>query len=311
MPAVWELRSRPAFFKQVFSVPKGTSHNMMTDRLWFPLFTAISTALALFVVSRTDSLAGSGNVGQLITILAGVIAALLFAIFDIIIHISKNSHKVRILLDRTAKFEGVWLEYEIEKDDDSHNEAKVAYGIFTFKHTGKTDERYIIRGNLYDFSGKNVFSWRSIRMKCDRTANVIDYFYRGHRFATGGTARGFCRMSLDVSTGYLQKSGRHGEVSTSFLFSSRPSTEDDTRKPHSGIGYYVSDEGNRGTFHLVRVTRQMLMDVIGPKFSKMKNFEIERCFVRKFHEKYGEEIIKNGYLEITKDEDIGGGAASV
>jgi hypothetical protein len=260
-------------------------------RFWVPLFTALGALLTTVLINRFSLDA------KWIFVFAPAIAAILLLSFDWFVHTLLNVYYLRRKLDTRSKFEGVWLAfYPVDKQlcDD-----EIIYAGFSIKYTGDSTCPYAIKGDAYYPDGKTFAEWRSVNIHFNLTDNMLEYFYRGRVF-TQHDVRGFGSLSFNVTPGYIEFPKDESTAHVTTRRATRKATKDDTTLPHSGTGFFVDDsaEGSKRTvFSFVRITSDLMLHIF--RNDHVRNFEIEREFVRRIHSKYGRIIKNKNYLMVS------------
>lgn len=254
----------------------------LNSRIWFPIGSSISTAIAL---AATPAF-GMDPKSAWIPVIAGAVGAVVFWLFEWATGKLMHYDRFRARLDpKRSKFEGEWIEfYEIE-------DGRVNYAYFRIRYTGKEFEPYLIKGNAYDCEGHNYARWSSKMVKFDGNKGIIDYFYFGYFFEKDYSVRGMANLGFDDRTSYVN-------------LPNTPVDDSDWKKSqlttfNSGTGYFLdsSAAGAKQTkFHFIKVTDELLKSVFEGK--EVNDVDAERCFVLNFHRRYGERLVKNGYLNV-------------
>lgn len=129
--------------------------------------------MAIIVIRHVDP---TNQYVSYIPVVASAIAAMLFLFLERTTDLLLNNYNFRLIFDRSAKFEGEWLQYYLYEIDSKQI---LLYSVFRIRFTGNKDEPYLIKGNTYCDDGTNFSTWTSARIKFDRTSNRIDYFILG------------------------------------------------------------------------------------------------------------------------------------
>jgi hypothetical protein len=241
------------------------------------LIIAVSTYIAIQLDAFAYFQLKDNNYQQLIV---ATVSAVVFGLILLGFNYSKNFYRFRRAVDPRAKYEGTFL--EVQMDHSKGNDKGACYAIFSIEYTGYKTDDYFMKGNSYDAEGELYASWHSRYLKVDSEKGTVDYFYRGDYNDPNGSVKGLGYMTFNATKPYLKLRAPHADI------------------PHSGMGFFLDDGDppKRRNVEFARLTRQE-MKRLCPTIENIAPSQREADTVRAYHQQAAKSQTASGirYLD--------------